>query len=100
MQELWCRVDLLKTELDKHRKDVDNTNNEKYTRSWGERLMYNFNNCNDLKSHNRLEGAKIIDKMANKRTRQVKEAIWIRKTKNRDEDSYELPHLYDDVIRH
>ena len=34
------------------------------------------------------EGAKIIDKEQNKRTRQLKEAIWIRKTKipmNRDE---------------
>ena len=50
-----------------------------------------------------LEGAKIIDKESNRRTRQIKEAIWIRKTKtpkNRDDGNYELPHLYDDVIRH
>ena len=33
---------LLKTRLDEHRKDVDNTNNETYTRS-GKRLMSNFN---------------------------------------------------------
>ncbi|KAK2157858.1 hypothetical protein NP493_1847g00032 [Ridgeia piscesae] len=49
------------------------------------------------------EGAKIIDKEPNKRTRQVKEAIWIRKTKtqmNRDEGKYEIPHVYDDVICH
>ena len=49
------------------------------------------------------EGANIIDKDPNKRTRQVKESIWIRKTKismNRDEDNYELPHMYDDVILH
>ena len=49
------------------------------------------------------EGAKIIDKDPNKRTRHVKESIWIRKTKismNRDEGNYELPHMYDDVILH
>ena len=49
------------------------------------------------------EGAKIIDKEPNKRTRQAKEAIWIRKTKtqmNRDKGGYELPYAYVDVIRH
>jgi len=32
---------------------------------------------------------------------QIKEAIWIRKTKtpiNKDEGNYELPHVYDDII--
>ena len=45
----------------------------------------------------------IIDQQPYKTTRQVKEAIWIRKTKtpmNRDEGSYELPHVHHDVIRH
>ena len=49
------------------------------------------------------EGAKIVDKEPNKRTRQVKESIWIRKTKtsmNRDQGNYELPHVYDDVNLH
>ena len=35
-----------------------------------------------------LEGGKVIDKESNKRTRQLKAAIWIRRTKtpmNRDE---------------
>ena len=48
-------------------------------------------------------GAKIIDKEPNRRIRQIKEAIWIRKTKtpiNRDEGNHELPHVYDGVIRH
>ena len=47
------------------------------------------------------EGAKIIDKERNRRTRQLNEAVWIRKTKtpmNRDEGSYELPHVYDIVL--
>ena len=49
------------------------------------------------------EGAKLIDKEPNGRTRQIKDATWIRKTTitmNRDEGNYELPHVYDDVIRH
>ena len=49
------------------------------------------------------EEAKIIDKEPNKRTRQVKDAFWIRKTKtsmDRDEGRYGLHHVYDDVIRH
>ena len=48
------------------------------------------------------EGANIIDKEPNKRTRQIKEAIWIRKTKtqmNRDDSNYDLPYMYNDVIR-
>ena len=49
------------------------------------------------------EGAKIKLMKPNKRTQQLTEAVWIRKTKtpmNRDEGSYELPHVYDDVICH
>ena len=34
---------LLKTQLDEHRKDGDNTNNEKYTRNEKKRQMCNFN---------------------------------------------------------
>ena len=48
------------------------------------------------------DGTKIIDKEPNRRTRQIKEAIWIRKTKtpmNRDEGNYELSHVYDGVKR-
>ena len=48
------------------------------------------------------EGAKIIDKEPKKLNRQIKEAIWTRITKtplNREEGNYELPDVYDDVIR-
>ena len=48
------------------------------------------------------EGAKILDKEINRRTRQIKEAFSIRKTMkpiNRDEGNYELAHVYDDVTR-
>ena len=72
------------------------------------RLMSHFNKSaitDHATTENQIiiwEGAKIIDKEPNKRTQQVKEAIWIRKTKtpmNRDEGNYELPHVYDDVFR-
>ena len=47
-------------------------------------------------------GAKIVDRENNRRARQVREAIWIRRRKNaclnRDEGSYILPHVYDRVI--
>ena len=43
------------------------------------------------------DGAKIIDKETSERTQQVKEAIWIRKTKttmNRDKRNYEATHSF------
>ena len=48
------------------------------------------------------EGAKVIDRESNKRKRHVREAIWIRRTENainRDDGNYDLPHVYDVVIR-
>ena len=48
------------------------------------------------------EGVNIVDKEPNRRIQHIKEAIWIRKTRtpiNRDEGNYELPHVYDDVIK-
>ena len=46
------------------------------------------------------EGAKFVDRESDWRTRGIKEAIWIRKTKdgmNRDEGQYRLSHIYDDL---
>ena len=46
--------------------------------------------------------AKVIDQEANKTTRWLKEAIWIRsrgnKTMNKDEGAYKLDHIYDQLI--
>ncbi|KAI0215623.1 hypothetical protein LSAT2_032317 [Lamellibrachia satsuma] len=48
------------------------------------------------------EGAKFVDRESDWRTRGIKEAIWIRKTKdsmNRDEGRYRLSHIYDDLLK-
>ena len=44
----------------------------------------------------------MVDKDSDKRKRHIREAIWIRKTKklmNWDEETFELSHIYDDVIQ-
>ncbi|KAI0220012.1 hypothetical protein LSAT2_028453 [Lamellibrachia satsuma] len=99
---------LLKTRLEEHRKDVDNTKKEKYTRSGKKRLMSTINKSaltDHVTTENHIidwEGVSIVDKEPNRRIRHIKEVIWIRKTTtpiNRDEGNYELPHVYDDVIK-
>ena len=85
---------LLKTRLEEHRKDVDNTKKEKYTRSGKKRLMSTINKSaltDHATTENHIidwEGVNIVDKEPNRRIRHIKEAIWIRKTTtpiNRDE---------------
>ena len=102
------RSQLLKTRLDELRKDTDNTNNGKYTRNGIKGLMSNFNKSaltDHAMTENHIidwEGAKIIGKEPNRRTRQVNH-LDDRKTKtqnNKDEGNHELPHVYDDVIHH
>jgi len=48
------------------------------------------------------EHAKVIDKESNRMDRWIKEAIHIRKEQdksmNRDEGSYQLPHIYDYLL--
>ena len=48
------------------------------------------------------EEAKVIDQEANKTTRWLKEAIWIRSrgntTMNKDEGAYRLDRIYDQII--
>ena len=69
---------------------------------YGKRLLMSNFNKSVLTDHSTAEHH-IIDWERAKRTQQIKEAIWTRKTKtpmNKDEGNYELPHVYDDVIRH
>ena len=45
--------------------------------------------------------AKVVDREAQRQTRWIKEALWIRKTPkcmNRDAGSYQLSHTWDEVI--
>ena len=46
------------------------------------------------------EGVQVVDRETHQKRRQVREAIWIRRTDalNRDEGSYDLSHVFDDVI--
>ena len=68
-----------------HRKDVDNTKKEKYTRSGKKRLMSTINKSvltDHATTENHIidwEGVNIVDKEPNRRIRHTKEAIWIRK---------------------
>ena len=46
------------------------------------------------------ENAKVIDRESDKAGRHIREAIWIRKTEhmNRDEESYQLSHVWDKLL--
>ena len=47
-------------------------------------------------------GTKFIDRDSDWRRRGIKEAIWLRKTKdnmNRDEARYRLSHIYDNLLK-
>ena len=72
---------LLKTRLEEHRKDVDNTKKQKYTRSGNKRLMSTINISaltDHAKTENHIidwEGEKIVDNEPNLRIRHVNEAI-------------------------
>ncbi|CAH1239251.1 UMOD [Branchiostoma lanceolatum] len=48
-----------------------------------------------------IQGAEVIDREDNRRTRWIKEAVWIRKTApvmNRDEGAYKLSRIWDSVL--
>ena len=99
---------LFKTRLEEHQKDANSAPNTQYTRN-ARKVSQSTTNKSALTDHatteNHLidwEGAKVIDRESNKRKRHVREAIWIRRTENainRDDGNYDLPHVYDVVIR-
>ena len=69
---------LLKTRLEEHRKDVDNTKKDKYTRSGKKRLMSTINKSaltDHATTENHIidwEGVNIVDKEPNRRIRHIK----------------------------
>ena len=56
--------------------------------------VYNENHVTDW------ENAKVIDRESDKAGRHIREAIWIRKMENmnRDEGSYQLSHVWDNLL--
>ena len=97
----------LKTRIEEHKKEVDSLENTAFTRSTrktSEKTVHKSAITDHITTTNHVidwENTKILDRAENKRIRQVREAIWIRRTKgaiNRDHGCYELSHLYDTVI--
>jgi hypothetical protein len=97
----------LGTRLEEHKKDAESARDRRFTRGQ-RREAENEENKSAVTDHiNRnncvidWEGAKVVDREDNRRTRWIKESIWIRKSTpvmNRDEGGYRLSHVWDDVI--
>ena len=98
---------LFSARVDEHQKDVESVETQQYTRA-ARKQSQSTRNKSALSDHATQDnhvinwrGAKIVDRESHQRLRQVREAIWIRKTVNnlnRDEGSYELSHVYDGVL--
>jgi hypothetical protein len=93
--------------LEEHKKDCNSIAGKRYTRA--NRLTSAIEQhksaiTDHLAQENHVidwEGTKIIDREGHRTTRQVKEAIWIRRSKNtmnRDEGAYNLSHVYDSLV--
>ena len=93
--------------LDEHRKDCDSISERRYTRA-NRTASATEQHKSAITDHLAQEnhvidwgGARIIDRESHRTTRQVKEAIWIRRarnTMNRDEGAYNLSHVYDSLV--
>ena len=92
-----------------HQKDCNNVPEERrYTRSEkraSEQILHKSAVTDHYARKNHLidfENTTILDRENDRRARQVREAIWIRRKKkvnfNRDEGAYTLSHVYDGVI--
>ena len=94
--------------LEEHKKDVNTHQLKNYTRSERTASLSDYNKSgitdHSVQQNHMIdwEGAKAVDRESHLRTRQVKEAIQIRKhptTMNRDEGAYRLSHIWDPVFR-
>jgi hypothetical protein len=93
--------------VEEHRKDVESKEDVRYTRSQRKVSEKEYNKS-AITDHTTQENhvidwnnIKIVAKESELRTRQIKEAIWIRKEKspmNRDEGAYKLSHTYDTLL--
>ena len=96
--------------LEEHRKEVEHMGGAIYTRAQRREAEKeeNMNRYAVMTDHTTRdnciidwEGAKVIDREDNRRTRWIKEAIWIRKSTpvmNRDEGGYKLSHVWDQIL--
>ena len=99
----------LGTRIKEHKEDVEKASASRpYTRSnrkTSEKEMHKSAITDHMTQQNHIvdwEGAKFVDRESDWRTRGIKEAIWIRKTKdsmNRDDGRYRLSHIYDDLLK-
>ena len=93
--------------LEEHRKDVEAKAEMKYTRSQRKTSEKEFNKSaitdHAVQANHVIswDNTTIVAKDSDTRTRQVREAIWIRKETapmNRDEGAYKLSHVYDTLL--
>ena len=93
--------------INEHKKEVETLESKKYTRAERKTSLTEFNKSavtDHAHRHNHLidwDNTRILDREGDTRTRQVKEAIWIRKNAsvmNRDEGAYKLGTVYNQVL--
>ena len=100
---------LFKTRLEEHRKEAELISKErKFTRSEkvnAEGTLYKSAITDHVMRTNHVidwEGAEVLDHESHLRSRQVREAIWIKRNTpavlNRDQGVYQLPQIYNQVI--
>ena len=92
---------ILGTRTKEHKEDAEKASSSRpYTRSNRQKQITDHMT---QKNHTvDLEGANFVDRESDWRTRGIKEAIWIRKTKdsmNRDEGRYRVSHIYDNLLK-
>ncbi|XP_078573447.1 uncharacterized protein LOC144860180 [Branchiostoma floridae x Branchiostoma japonicum] len=95
------------TRLEEHKKEAQNSKGSAYTRSQKKAAEQTENKSavtDHIHRNNCVidwEGARVIDREENRRTRWIKEAVWIRKSvpvMNRDEGGYKLSHVWDGIL--
>ena len=98
----------LGTRFKEHKEDAEKASAcRPYTRSnrkTSEKEMHKSATTDHMTQQNHIvdwERAKFVDRESDWRTRGIKEAIWIRKTKdsmNRDDGQYQFSQIYDDLL--
>ncbi|XP_060082434.1 uncharacterized protein LOC132561750 [Ylistrum balloti] len=94
--------------LGEHRKDTESQEEKKFTRSERKQSESQINKSaitDHAMQENHVidwENSKVLERENHLLKRQIKEAIWIRRSGavlNRDEGAHRLSHIYDQVIK-